>query len=181
MVLAQNSQILLRPLSEKDLTDFHAYRSDPIVCRYQGFDPYTEEKALAFLQKSNWVDLQKEGKWMQIGIVQQSSQRLVGDCALRFQAYEPRIAEVGCTLNRNFQGQGLAFQSMQLLLQTIFSQKNTHKITALMDERNKSAIKVIEQLGFVKEAHFRKSYFDKLDGDWFGEYQYGLLREEWHL
>ncbi len=179
MILAQNTQVLLRPLSGKDLKGFHAYRSDPIVCRYQGFDPYTEEQARAFLEKSNWVDLQREGEWMQIGIVQQSSQRLIGDCALRFQSYEPRIAEVGCTLSRDFQGQGLAFQSVQLLLHTIFTQKETHKITALMDERNVAAIKVIEHLGFQREAHFRKSYFDKLDGDWFGEYQYGFLREDW--
>ena len=48
-----------------------------------------------------------------------------------------------------------------------------------MDERNASAIKVIEQLGFKREARFRKNYFDEIDGDWFGEYQYGLLREEW--
>ena len=77
MILAENNKLLLRALRESDLFDFLAYRSDPTVCRYQGFDPYTKEKALAFLQKCSWVDLKKEGEWMQIGIEQKSNQQLI--------------------------------------------------------------------------------------------------------
>lgn len=178
MIFAKNNKVILRPLSEADIEDFLAYRSDPLVCRYQGFEPYTKEKAIAFLQTHNWIDLQRKGEWMQMAIVGQQDGDLLGDAALRFLEYQPQIAEVGCTLSQRYQGQGFAHSAMQLLLSSIFKQTNVHKVNALMDERNTAAVHLVEKLGFKREAHFRQSYFDKIDDAWMGEYQYGLIKSE---
>ena len=178
MLLTQNNKITLRSLSKNDLEDFYAYRSDPAVCRYQGFSPYTKAAAESFILKNQELDLMKNGEWMQIAIADRKSNRLLGDAAIRFLGHEFRLAEIGCTISPAAQGSGVATQSMQLLLQTVFTKRVTHKITALMDVRNAAAIRLVEKLGFTREAHFRQSYFDKIDHDWIDEYQYGLLRTE---
>ena len=42
-------RVRLRNLRPADLPDFAAYRADPNVARFQGFDPYTEAEAAAFI------------------------------------------------------------------------------------------------------------------------------------
>ena len=41
-------RVRLRNLRPADLPDFAAYRADPNVARFQGFDPYTEAEAARF-------------------------------------------------------------------------------------------------------------------------------------
>ncbi len=39
------------------------------------------------------------GAWVQYGIIDQAKQQLVGDCAIKLQETDPRIAEVGMTIS----------------------------------------------------------------------------------
>ena len=60
-------RLFIRPFLETDLEPFLAYRSDPEVARYQGWQPMDRDAALAFLHDaapSPW----REGDWAQIGI-----------------------------------------------------------------------------------------------------------------
>jgi RimJ/RimL family protein N-acetyltransferase len=182
-MMIQSPRLILRSLSAADLEDFLAYRSDPEVLRYQGMGPMDREKATAFIEEMANLDLHTHaippGKWLQIGIELTDSKKLIGDLALKFDAYEPRIAEIGFTLNPAYQRQGFGTEAATNLIQYLFTEKNTHRIIALTDVRNPASYRLLEKLGFRREAHYRKSYFDKMDGDWFDEYRYGLLGEDW--
>ncbi len=48
---------------------------------------------------------------------------------------------------------------------------------AVVDTRNSGAIKLLEGLGFRREAHYRQNIF--LKGEWGDEYLYALLRSEY--
>lgn len=170
-----DEKIKLRPLQITDLSNFLAYRSDPEVARYQGFDPFDEATALTFLQKNNWVDFSRKQEWMQIGIIDQQTDQVIGDCALHLHGHEGLLAELGCTINRSSQGKGMAKAAMKLLINTLINQKLVHKFTATIDTRNKAAIHLIESLGFQKEGIFIAHYFDKIDQAWTDECTYGLL------
>ena len=171
-------RLTLRALDPEDLNDFLIYRQDEKVCRYQGFSPYTKEQALQFLQTHNWVYFSVKGQWMQIAIEERVSGKLIGDCALRFLEQEHQIAEIGCTLNRHYQGQGFASEALRTLITKLHDLHAFHKIVATLDARNQTAIRLVERLGFQREAILRQHYFDQLDQRWIDEWAYGLLAEE---
>lgn len=172
-------RLLLRWLRPDDLEDFLEYRSDPAVLRYQSMSPMTREEAASFIKSQANKTLGKVGGYQQIAIERKSGGKLIGDCALKLRAGEPRIAEIGYTINSRYQGQGYATEAVRALIGELFGALNVHKVAALVDVRNPASFRVLEKLGFRREAQLRKSYFDPIDGDWFDEYWYGLLREEW--
>ena len=172
-------RLLLRWLRPDDLEDFLAYRSDPLVVRYQSMSPMGREQAVSFIKSQAHKTLGEVGGYQQIGIERRSDGKLIGDCALKLQSGEPRIAEIGYTINRHFQGQGYATEAVRALIGELFSNLEVHKVVALVDVRNPASSRVLEKLGFTREGHLRQSYYDEVDGGWFDEYWYGLLREEW--
>ncbi len=175
----ESSRLLLRWLRTADLEDFLEYRSDPAVLRYQSMGPMTREEAARFIESQVHKALGMEGNYQQIGVECKSEGRLIGDCALKLQAGEPRIAEIGYTVNSRYQGRGYATEAVGALIGELFSDMDVRKVVALVDARNPASFRVLEKLGFTREGHLRKSYYDEVDGAWFDEYWYGLLREEW--
>lgn len=175
----ESPRLLLRWLHSGDLEDFLDYRSDPLVLRYQSMSPMNREEAARFIQSQANKALGKPGSYQQIAVERKSDGKLIGDCALKLRAGEPRIAEIGYTINRRYQGQGYATEAVRALIGELFSNRNVRKVAALVDVRNPASSRVLEKLGFIREGHLRKSYYDEADGDWFDEYWYGLLVEEW--
>ena len=66
--------------------------------------------------------------------------------------------EAGYVFNRSFWGQGYAFESCQALIQQAFS-AGCHRIYAECDPRNTRSWRLLEALGFQREAHFRKNVY----------------------
>ena len=48
----------------------------------------------------------------------------------------------------------------------------------MIDIRNIPSIKLAETLGFKQDGCLRNNYFDEIDGKWFDEYHYSLLRQD---
>jgi RimJ/RimL family protein N-acetyltransferase len=171
-------RVRLRHLQPADLPVFAAYRADPAVARYQGFDPYTEAQAADF------IDGQKDapvpaapGGWVQLAIALVTDDQLLGDCALHLQAHEPRIAEVGITLVPLQQGKGYAQEALRALLRYCFETLGLHRVMAFSDTRNLPCVALLESVGLRREGHFRQSGWYK--GEWCDEYQYALLAADW--
>ena len=53
------------------------------------------------------------------------------------------------------------------------------RIIASVDPRNTVSIRLIERIGFRKEAHFKESYY--LRGEWVDDLIYAKLKEEWTI
>jgi RimJ/RimL family protein N-acetyltransferase len=171
-------RLTLRPLRATDLPAFLAYRADPEVARYQGFEPYTEAQAEAFIaSQTNQPIPAPPGEWVQIGIARAADDLLLGDCALHRDGYDPRLAEIGVTLDARHQGQGYAREALRGLLSFCFETLQLHRVMATMDVRNAAAVRLVEQLGLRREGHFRQNGWYK--GEWCDEYQYALLSSEW--
>lgn len=86
-------------------------------------------------------------------------------------------AEIGCTLNKDYQGQGYATEALKGMVRFLFGTLNKHRIIASVDPRNTGSIRLIERLGFRKEAHFKESYY--LRGEWVDDVIYAKLKAEW--
>lgn len=63
----QTHRLIIRQLKLSDLSDFHTYRSNPEVTKYQGFDVMTIEQAETFiknnLKKKLWESRRMGSIW----------------------------------------------------------------------------------------------------------------------
>ena len=173
----QTERLEIRKMAAGDLANFHAYRSDEEVTRYQGFDVMDLGECKAFIAEQEDKVFGKPGEWVQYGIALRASGELIGDCALRVHAQDPRIGEIGITLSREVQGNGYAQEAMRGLLAFFFETWGLHRVEETVDAENAAAAKLLESLGFRLEAHFIENIFFK--GKWGSEFQYAMLRREW--
>jgi [ribosomal protein S5]-alanine N-acetyltransferase len=170
-------RLKIRNLRESDLDDFHLYRSNPKVTKYQGFDTYTREQAKSFITEHQNKLLIIPGEWIQFAIENIGSRQLIGDCAIYLHPSDSRTAELGISISHLHQRQGYAKETMLGLMNFLFSKKGIHRIEETVDAENLASIRMMESLSFRKEAHFIENIFFK--GKWGSECQYAMLRREW--
>jgi len=222
---AETPRLILRPFHETDIAAFAAYRSDPEVARYQGWDiPYTLTQATEFVAAMQRAQPGVPGEWYQVAITIKDDGRrmtddrepeasggqrtadygprtavdglpgiddetrrsvvcrlfsplLVGDCAFYRLANDPLQAEIGITLAQAYQGQGYAAEALDWLVGELFRAYDLHRIRANCDVENLASARLLERLGFRREAHFIENLWFK--GRWSSEFWYALLRREW--
>ena len=99
MLPLTTERVVLRRLSVADLRDFQAYRTDPVVARFQGWSIVPDDEARRFLAEMEAFPLLSPGAWSQIGIAERTSDRLIGDVGVRVAA-DGSEAELGISLAR---------------------------------------------------------------------------------
>ncbi len=170
-------RLIIRHLELTDLAGFHIYRSNPEVTKYQGFDAMTMELAEAFILENSSKYFGRAGEWVQYGIENRESGKLVGDCAIRLQQNDTRIAEIGITISHLGQKKGFAKEVLTGILAFLFGTKQIHRVVETVDEENIVSIKLLNSMGFRQEGHFIENIFFK--GKWGSEFQYAMLKREW--
>jgi RimJ/RimL family protein N-acetyltransferase len=177
-MILETERLILRPFRDSDLEPFLAYRSDPEVARYQGWDmPYTAEKAAEFIAEMKNSPPRPPGEWYQLAIELKANQRMIGDCAFCILAEDQRQAEIGYTLSRDYQGSGYGAEAVRRLLGYLFDELQLHRVRANTDAENTASARLLERVGMRREAHHIQSLWFK--GRWSSEYWYALLRDEW--
>lgn len=154
-----------------------AYRNDPDIARYQGWESISLAAAQAFIAHQAIVPLGVAGLGVQIAVESKATGLLVGDCYFQMLPDEAGQAELGYTFAADAQGRGLATEAVRAWLTYAFPAFDLHRVRALLDVRNDRSAALLERLGFRREGHFRQSGFYK--GEWCDEYLYAILREEW--
>ena len=173
----QTTRLNIRHLEITDLSDFHIYRSNPEVTKYQGFDIMTIEQAEEFIKDNSTKHFGKAGEWVQYGIENRVTKQLVGDCAIKLDQYETRIAEIGITISHLEQKKGFAKEVLLRILTFLFDTKKIHRVVEIVDAENTASINLLKGLGFKQEGHFIENIFFK--GKWGSEFQYAMLKREW--
>ena len=169
-------RLTIRNLEMTDLVNFHVYRSNPDVTKYQGFDVMDEQQARGFIEKQKDKLFGKPGEWVQYAIEKTDEAKLIGDCAIKLDEHEPRIAHIGVTLNPDYQKKGFGKEVLHGIVSWLFETKNVHRITETVDIKNANSIHLLESLGFKKEGFFVDCFFE--NGKWGSEYQYVMLNNE---
>ena len=59
----------------------------------------TMEQAAEFIKGNLIKDFGKPGEWVQYGIENIETKQLIGDCAIKLDQYDTRIAEIGITIS----------------------------------------------------------------------------------
>ena len=173
----ETPRLRVRGFTDDDVEPFVSYRADPEVARYQSWTDYTLERGQEFVAALQGSEPGVPGEWFQFALEARTNGTLVGDLALHVDAEEPRQAEVGFTLARAHQGDGLASEALCAFLDWLFPTFRLHRIIAVTDELNTSAARLLERVGMRREAHFIDNIFFK--GAWGSEFLYAVLEQEW--
>ncbi|MEM7116490.1 MAG: GNAT family protein [Chloroflexota bacterium] len=176
--LLTTERLRLRGFCPDDIAPFAAYRSDPAVAKYQGWEtPYSHEQAKEFVALMRKRTLGTAGQWYQIAIEHKADGQLLGDVAVHTLAEDGKQAEIGFTLAREHQGQGVAREAVTAVFTHLFTQLEFHRLIAICDVENLPSQRLLERLGMRREAHYVENYWFK--GAWHSEYLYAILHSEW--
>lgn len=171
-------RLVVRRFEPSDAGAFAAYRSDPDVAQYQGWEaPYAREEADRFIASLASATPGTPGQWFQFAVGIAPGGELIGDCALRCGRQDPRQAELGFSFARTHQGRGLAAEAVQALLAYAFTRLALHRVFALTDARNGPAQRLLERTGFRREGRFEQAAWFR--GAWATEVLYAQLASEW--
>ena len=163
------SRLRLRLLEPRDAARLSAYRSDPDVARYQSWTvPYPTSAALELIQTAQTRDLTDLG-WTQIGVATLETDALIGDIGCN--RVDAETLELGFTLSKDWQGQGIMREAIEALLTHAFETR-AQRLTATTDIRNTASQGLLTRLGFHLEQVLKNSWFE--DGAYVDEYLYAL-------
>lgn len=177
-LIINTARLQIRHLELADLSNFYLYRSNPEITKYQGFDVMTIQQAEQFIKDNLIKYFGKAGEWVQYAIENKATKQLIGDCAIKLDQYDTRIAEIGITISHLEQKKGYAKEALIGVLTFLFQSKEIHRVVETVDAENIASIKLLNSLGFRQEGHFIENIFFK--GKWGSEYQYAMLKREWN-
>jgi RimJ/RimL family protein N-acetyltransferase len=184
----ETPRLVLRRFAADDLAAFQAYRSDPELARYQGWQPTSDAEAMSFLAGQAVQELGAPGEWLQVAIARADSGELVGDLGLCVAdndgaedehgqpiAAEQRSVELGITLARSAQGRGFASEALRAVLDALLRGGHVARVVAITDARNASSEALLRRVGFehqqTRPASFR--------GEACLEHRFEMTSERW--
>lgn len=157
----------MRPLQRSDAAALFPTLGDPKQCTYLTRAEFEDEDELW-----GWL---AEPKWNGRSWIAEDAS---GDVVGRFVAmpgHQPGIEEIGYITSAHRQGEGIARECTRALIAFLF-EEDARKLTAEVDTRNIPSIRLLESLGFTREAHLREH--DETHIGLCDVYWYGLLKSD---
>jgi RimJ/RimL family protein N-acetyltransferase len=170
-------RLVLRGLILSDAAALLKYRSKREIYKFQNWKPHTLRDAEIFISEKIAKEPNIPDTWYQLGVILKETEELIGDIGIHFIDLEGKQAEIGYTLNPEYQGIGYASEAIKGVLAYLFNDLKKHRITASVDPINKKSIALLERIGMRKEAHFKKSIW--FNEKWEDDIVYAILEEEW--
>ncbi len=171
----ETERLIIRPIKLDDKNEIFEYRSDAETNKYQGWIPKTIDDVETFLGKIS-KQINEPETWFQFVLIEKETQKVVGDLGIHFFGKENKQVEIGCTLNKVFQNKGYATESVKKVIDYLFKELNKHRIITSIDPDNENSIRLVERIGFRKEAHFIESLF--INGKWVDDLIYALIEKD---
>ena len=174
----ETERLAIRPIQLNDKISVFEYRSDFETNKYQGWIPETINDVEFFINGiAKQINIPET--WFQFVLIEKKSQKIIGDLGLHFLDKQNKQVEIGCTLNKNFHYIGYASEAVRRIIDLLFVELKKHRIIVSIDPNNESSIRLVERIGFRKEAHFVESLF--VNGKWTDDLIYALIEKDWKI
>lgn len=148
-IIAETGRLILRRYAKEDLHDLHEYLSDEEVVRFEPYKPQTIDEVKENLE---W----RIGSDEMVAVELKDSHKMIGNVYLGKRDFE--TLEIGYVFNRNYWGHGYAAESCKALINQAFA-NGVHRICAECDPQNENSWRLLEALGFLREAHLRQNVY----------------------
>lgn len=170
--ILQTERLILRRFRASDFEDLYEYLSDPETVKYEPYKPMTAEEVRHTLE---WRIESEE----MIAVELKLTHKMIGNIYIGKRDFNS--LELGYIFNRNYWGNGYAAESCTAITKLSFSE-GVHRIYAECDPNNKKSWKLLENIGFKKEAHLKQNIFflkDENDNPiWKDTYIYAKLNTD---
>jgi RimJ/RimL family protein N-acetyltransferase len=103
--------------------------------------------------------------------------RVIGEVVLELGRAEHAEGEIGWGLHPDHTGHGYMTEAMLALIDVAFKEIGFHRLTALIDARNKRALAMASRLGMRQEGRFVAAEWSR--GAWRDNVLYALLNVDW--
>lgn len=174
----ETARFTLREVTIDDLAAVYKMMSDKRVTRYFGRPPMTalDEAAARIVSMRNDFRDQQGVRW---GIARREGGELLGTCGY-WRLLKPHFrAEIGYELDPACWGQGVMPEALGAIVGYGFETMGLHSIEANIDPENTGSRRVLEKLGFEREALLRDSYYLPHEQRFSDTATYSLLRARW--
>lgn len=167
-------RLVLRRSRPEDAETISAYRSDPDVHRYQGWERTDPEGVRAEIAEMSGRSPGSSGGWVQLSVEERDGNTLVGDVGLSPADDEPGVIKVGYTVAPTFQGRGYATEAIGALVAYAFDVLGAEVVRAYASAENVASLRVAEKVGMrlIERIEHRRD-----DEVWHGV-RYELRRED---
>ena len=171
----ETERLLLRRVDNNDYKEVLALRSNPETMKYIPRPLLkNEEEAFAHIAMIENKIINKEGiNW---AITIKDDHRLIGIIGHYRIQVENYRAEIGYMILPEFNGQGIVTEAVKEVVKYGFDIMKLHSIEAVIDPDNIASAKVLEKIGFVKEAHFKENEFH--EGHFYDSVIYSILNKK---
>jgi aminoglycoside 6'-N-acetyltransferase len=151
-------RLLLRRSQPEDAEAISAYRSDPEVHRYQGWERTDAEGVRAEIQEMTSRAPGQPGGWIQFSVEDRETGGLVGDIGLSLADGEPGVIKIGYTMSPAFQGRGYATEAVGALIGYAFDTLGADIVRAYASAENIASIRVAEKVGMRLMERYERQH-----------------------
>jgi RimJ/RimL family protein N-acetyltransferase len=167
-------RLLLRRSRAEDAGTISAYRSDPDVHRYQGWDRTDPEGIREEIERMSERAPGDPAGWVQLSVEELGTGALIGDVGMSPAEGESGVIKLGYTMSPAAQGLGYATEAVTALVGYAFETLRADTVRAYASEENVPSIRVAQKAGLQLVERFERSY----EGEtWFGV-RYELRRQD---
>ena len=163
-------RLIIRKFTSDDWQCVHEYTSDLIVMKYIPEGVFLDEDSKKFaIENSN-----ENARFFPV--VLKNDQTLIGHIAFH-KYFGEHTYEIGWVFNPKYYNKGYASEAAYSVLKYGFETMKLHRIIATCQPENIPSHRVMEKIGMRREGFFKKCI--PHENEWWDEYYYAVLDEEW--
>ena len=153
----ESERLRFRKFSIGDAKDLFHIRSNDDVMRFMDvirFESISDaEKLINSIEEA--YNKQEGITW---AIIEKHSNNFIGYFGFWRMVFEHCRAEIGYALKREHWGKGYMYETINKIVRFGFDEMKLHSIEANVNPDNEKSKRVLERIGFKKEAYFRENY-----------------------
>jgi ribosomal-protein-alanine N-acetyltransferase len=150
-------RLTLRELRTDDAPALHALFSDPDMMRYWGTPHDSLARTEAMIASIS--EAYRERRGIEWAVTFETTGEVIGKVCHHRLMRDHFRSEIGYILAKQHRGQGFIHEALRAVIAFGFAALKLHSIEAQLDPENVRSARLLERLGFVKEAHLKENYF----------------------
>lgn len=171
----QSERLLFRKILLSDAEELYLIRSNDEVMKFMDTNKMESisdaEKMIRSVEES--FNSEKGINW---GIVEKGTNKFMGYFGFWRIVSEHCRAEIGYVLDSLHWGRGYMNETLRTLIPYGFKNMKLHSIEANVNPANSNSIKLLEKIGFKKEAYFRENFL--FNNTFYDSVIYSLLEKD---